>query len=65
VLAVPVAPADALDRIGEADEAVCVSASTRFVAVGLHYRDFSPTIDEEVVDLLNAAAGRPLTEPQA
>jgi putative phosphoribosyl transferase len=65
VLAVPVAPADALDRIGEADEAVCVSAPTRFVAVGLHYRDFSPTIDEEVVDLLDAAATRRPTGYQA
>lgn len=61
VLAVPVAPADALNRIGEADEVVCVSAPTRFVAVGLHYRDFSPTTDEEVVDLLDAAAERPST----
>jgi putative phosphoribosyl transferase len=58
VLAVPVAPADTLSSLPDADEVVCVSAPTRFVAVGLHYRDFSPTTDEEVIVLLDAAARR-------
>jgi putative phosphoribosyl transferase len=65
VLAVPVAPAGATDKIEEADEVVCVSTPARFVAVGLHYRDFSPTRDEEVVELLDAAATRRPTQPQA
>jgi len=56
VLAVPVAPADALrDGLGS-DEMVCLSSPRPFYAVGQAYRDFSPTSDEEVVSLLDAAA---------
>jgi putative phosphoribosyl transferase len=58
VLAVPVAPADTLSALREADDVVCVSMPERFVAVGLHYRDFAPTTDEEVIVLLDAAARR-------
>jgi putative phosphoribosyl transferase len=58
VLAVPVAPAEAAAHFQEADEVVSVSAPRRFVAVGLHYEDFSPTTDEEVIVLLDAAARR-------
>ena len=58
MLAVPVAPADTLRNLPEADEVVCLSAPSRFVAVGLHYRDFSPTTDEEVIVLLDGAARR-------
>ena len=56
VLAVPVAPAESVrDRLG-ADEVVCVSTPTSFYAVGQAYRDFSPTSDDQVVALLDAAA---------
>ncbi|MEW1953461.1 phosphoribosyltransferase family protein [Terrabacter sp. NPDC080008] len=58
VLAVPVAPADTLARLPEADEVVCVSAPARFRAVGAHYEDFSPTSDDEVVALLKEADRR-------
>ncbi|HSU36815.1 MAG TPA: phosphoribosyltransferase [Propionibacteriaceae bacterium] len=58
VLAVPVAPAEAIAHFPEADEVAYVSAPRRFVAVGLHYEDFSPTTDEEVIVLLDAAARR-------
>lgn len=58
VLAVPVAPADTLARLPEADEVVCVSAPAHFRAVGAHYEDFSPTTDEEVVHLLEQADRR-------
>jgi putative phosphoribosyl transferase len=58
VLAVPVAPSDAVGRIPEADEVICVSTPEHFVAVGSHYRDFSPTTDEEVIVLLDAASRR-------
>jgi putative phosphoribosyl transferase len=58
VLAVPVAPADARDAVPEADEVVCALAPHRFGAVGLHYRDFSPTTDEEVIAGLDSAARR-------
>ena len=58
VLAVPVAPADSLGGIAEADEIVCVSTPAPFLAVGYHYQDFSPTSDDEVVSLLETAARR-------
>lgn len=58
ILAVPVAPADTVADLPVADEVVCVSAPERFMAVGYHYRDFSPTSDEEVVVLLDAAERR-------
>ncbi len=59
VLAVPVAPRDTLERLAEAaDELVCVATPTPFVAVGQHYREFSPTGDDEVVAALAATSGR-------
>ena len=48
VLGVPVAPAGTVRDLTEADEVVFVSVPRRFMAVGNHYRDFSPTSDEEV-----------------
>ncbi|MDQ0942017.1 phosphoribosyltransferase family protein [Streptomyces sp. V1I1] len=59
VLAVPVAPSDALAWLRtEADEVVCLSTPRAFRAVGEWYQDFSQTPDEEVVALLaQAAAG--------
>ena len=56
VLAVPVAPAGALEDITEADDTVCLATPRPFVAVGRHYRDFAPVTDEEVVRLLDRAA---------
>jgi putative phosphoribosyl transferase len=58
VLAVPVAPADTLRALTEPDEVVCLATPRHFSAVGYHYRDFSPTEDDEVVQLLDAAARR-------
>lgn len=58
ILAVPVAPADTVHEISEADEVVCVSTPRIFEAVGLHYRDFTATTDREVSALLDAAALR-------
>jgi putative phosphoribosyl transferase len=53
VLAVPVAPGDSLaDLSTEADEIVCLITPDPFVAVGMHYRDFRQTSDQEVVELL-------------
>jgi predicted phosphoribosyltransferase len=49
----------------EADEAICALAAERFYAVGLWYRDFSQTTDEEVHDLLaQARAERAPTQPE-
>ena len=58
VVAVPVAPVEAARGLPGADEVVCVSAPAEFMAVGYHYRDFSPTSDEEVIVLLDIAARR-------
>ena len=58
VLAVPVAPAHAVrDGLG-ADVMICLSSPRPFFAVGQDYRDFSPTSDDDVVSLLDAAARR-------
>ncbi|MEV6792374.1 phosphoribosyltransferase [Streptomyces sp. NPDC051320] len=70
VLAVPVAPPEAADRVhAGADDLVCVSSPIGFSSVGEWYEDFSQTSDEEVVSLLeeatdtaasgDPAAGRP------
>lgn len=58
VLAVPVGPKDTVEGFAEADEVVCVWAPSQFLAVGYHYRDFSPTSEDEVIVLLDAAARR-------
>ena len=61
VLAVPVAPPSAVDRLRtRADDVVCLSAPALFSAVGEWYRDFSQTPDEDVVALLARAARRDL-----
>ena len=58
IVAVPVAPAATVQHLPEADAVVCVSAPRRFLAVGGYYRDFSPTSEDEVVALLDAAERR-------
>lgn len=63
VLAVPVAPPDSIAELqAEADEIVCLATPEPFYAVGLHYRDFDQTSDEEVVDLLRRANQRMETQ---
>lgn len=58
VLAVPVAPADWVERLDEvADELVCVDTPSPFYAIGEFYADFSQTEDEEVLRLLAATSG--------
>jgi putative phosphoribosyl transferase len=50
VLAVPVAPPDVLEALrGEVDDLVCLETPENFMAVGVHYADFSQTTDEEVI----------------
>ncbi|MDT0197200.1 phosphoribosyltransferase [Arthrobacter sp. AB6] len=58
ILAVPVAPADAMASLSEPDQVYSLISARNFQAVGYYYRDFSPTTDEEVVQLLDAAALR-------
>ena len=56
VCAVPVAPADTLERVAAyADEIVCLETPVDFQAVGQFYRDFRQVEDEEVVACLEAA----------
>ncbi|WP_328388896.1 phosphoribosyltransferase family protein [Streptomyces sp. NBC_00400] len=60
VLAVPVAPPDAAERLrGSTDEFVCLSTPFAFSAVGEWYQDFSQTPDDEVVSLLAQASQAP------
>lgn len=65
VLAVPVAPADSLRAVTEADDVVCVETPAPFLAVGNHYRDFGATSDEEVVALLDRAGRAPSSHDTA
>lgn len=56
VLAVPVAPEEAIEEMNAlADEVICLATPELFQAVGLHYRDFTQTSDGEVVLLLELA----------
>jgi predicted phosphoribosyltransferase len=57
VVAVPVgAPETCAEFQDEADESICARTPEPFYAVGLWYRDFSQTTDEEVGELLERAA---------
>lgn len=56
VLAIPVASEDVVHAIaGDADEVVVVALPRRLHAVGEHYRDFTQTSDQEVIQLLDEA----------
>ena len=56
VCAVPVAPADTLEKIrGHADEVVCLSTPMYFQAVGQFYADFPQVDDAEVIEILREA----------
>ncbi len=56
VVAVPVGSADTVRRLREADEVICLVTPSPFRAVGLHYRDFTPTTEAEVIALLDRAS---------
>jgi putative phosphoribosyl transferase len=58
VLAVPVAPPDTVAALSrEADDVVSLETPEPFFAIGGWYADFTPTSDQEVVDLLAAGVG--------
>ena len=58
VLAIPVAPPDALaDLAPLVDDVICPERPVPFRAVGLHYRDFAEVSDAEVIRLLAACDG--------
>ncbi len=53
VAAVPVGAPRSVAALGaEADEVVCLYTPETFWAVGLHYEDFHPTSDEDVLGIL-------------
>ena len=57
IIAVPVAPRDTVALLrGKVDEVVCLEMPEPFYAIGLHYRDFHQVPDEEVIELMRAAA---------
>jgi predicted phosphoribosyltransferase len=54
IVAVPVGASSTCQELGrEADEVICLRSPDPFVAVGLWYRDFTPTSDHEVSTLLS------------
>jgi len=53
VLAVPVAPADALAALrGEVDDVICLEDHMSFGAIGFYYADFRQLSDQEVKDII-------------
>jgi putative phosphoribosyl transferase len=57
VVAVPVASRSAVSALrGVCDEVQCVEVPDPFYAVGEWYRDFSPTSEDEAVEILRMAA---------
>lgn len=59
VVAVPVAPHDAVSELAQvAEEVVCLQTAWRFHSVGSWYGDFSATDEDEVVRLLDTADAR-------
>ena len=60
VVAVPVGAPDTCRVLGDvADEVVCARRPEMFSAVGLWYRNFSQTSDDEVRQLLQKTRGNP------
>lgn len=56
ILAVPVAPKGELAELrSSVDRVICLATPFAFRAVGLHYRDFEQTSDEEVIALMKKA----------
>jgi putative phosphoribosyl transferase len=65
VLAVPVAPRDAVEALRkEVNDVVCLESPEAFFAIGLYYRDFHQITDDEVISLLaGERKGEKLAEP--
>lgn len=54
ILAVPVAPQDVITQLGKiVDEIICLVIPNEFYAVGLHYKSFEQTSDEEVFNIVH------------
>ncbi len=60
IVAVPVAPSQTVDELrSDADQVVSLVTPAHFVAVGIWYRDFEQTSDDEVAALLRENLSRP------
>jgi len=56
LLAIPVAPADAVEALrAEVDDVVCLAMPEAFYGIGLYYADFHQVSDEEVIKCLGEA----------
>ena len=59
VVAVPVAPRDAVETLGEdGTKVICLETPGPFLAIGEFYRDFGQVEDMEVKRILDRASGR-------
>jgi predicted phosphoribosyltransferase len=64
ILAVPVAPADTIERLRpEVDAIVCLETPEIFGAIGYFYRDFRQTSDDEVIAMLKRFPANRATTP--
>lgn len=64
VVAVPVAPAEAVTKFSSVtDEFICLETPRDFLAIGSWYEDFSQTSDEEVYRLLGRTTPSGTTRP--
>lgn len=62
VVAAPVAPPDVVEALSVvADEVVCAVTPPDLRSVGSWYRDFSPTTEDEVLELLTSVTPAPVT----
>lgn len=53
ILAIPVAPHDTVAQLeAVVDEVICLLIPDEFYAVGLHYKNFKQTTDEEVINMI-------------
>ena len=56
IVAVPVAAESTCNELrSEVDQIICATTPQQFFAVGMFYRNFAPTTDEEVRALLSQA----------
>ena len=54
ILAIPVAPKDTISLLEKiVDEVICLFIPNEFYAVGLHYKSFEQTTDEEVISIVH------------
>jgi putative phosphoribosyl transferase len=65
LLAVPVAPPDAVEALrAEVDDVICLETPRPFYGIGLHYIDFHQVPDEEVIKILEGQKPTQVKEPK-